>query len=96
MDRATRGQNYKMKVNLSRCSANSLFLLVMIEFKVEGDYILMIQLLKAAGLAQTGGEAQIAVTDGEVLYNGQVDLRKRLKVKKGDVVKFRGKTITII
>lgn len=68
----------------------------MIEFKVEGDYILMIQLLKAAGLAQTGSEAQIAVTDGEVLYNGQVDLRKRLKVKRGDVVIFRGQTISII
>jgi ribosome-associated protein len=68
----------------------------MIEFKVTGDYIPMIQLLKAAGLVQTGGEAQIVVTEGEVLYNGQVDYRKRLKVKKGDIVEFRGKTIRII
>jgi ribosome-associated protein len=67
-----------------------------IEFKITGDYIPMIQLLKAANLVQTGGEAQIVVTQGEVKYNGQVDYRKRLKVKKGDKVEFRGKTITVI
>ena len=68
----------------------------MIEFKVTGDYIPMIQLLKAANLVQTGGEAQIVVSEGEVIYNGEVDYRKRLKVKKGDVVEFRGETIRII
>jgi ribosome-associated protein len=72
------------------------FCCLMIEFKVEGDYIPLIQLLKAAHLVQTGGEAQIVVTEGEVKYNGQVDYRKRLKVKRGDVVEFNGKTIRII
>ncbi|RFZ85331.1 RNA-binding S4 domain-containing protein [Mucilaginibacter terrenus] len=67
----------------------------MIEFKVTGDYIPMIQLLKAVNLVQTGGEAQIVVEDGEVKYNGQVDYRKRLKVKPGDVVEFRGKKINV-
>ena len=75
---------------------NSLFLPTMIEFKVTGDYIPMIQLLKATGLVQTGGEAQIVVDHGEVLYNGQVDYRKRLKVKPGDVVEFRGQQIKVI
>jgi ribosome-associated protein len=68
----------------------------MIEFKVTGDYIPMIQLLKAVGLVPTGGEAQIVVEQGEVTYNGQVDYRKRLKVKPGDVVEFRGKQIRAI
>jgi len=68
----------------------------MIQFKVEGDYIPMIQLLKAAHLVQTGGEAQIVVTEGEVKYNGAIDYRKRLKVKKGDTVEFRGETIKVI
>ena len=72
-------------------SANSLILLPpMIEFKVTGDYIPLIQLLKAANLVQTGGEAQNCCNRGpEVKYNGEVDYRKRLKVKKGDVVEFR-------
>ena len=68
----------------------------MITFKVEGDYIPMIQLLKATNLVETGGEAQIFVAEGEVLYNGEVDYRKRLKVKKGDLVEFRGTKIKVI
>jgi ribosome-associated protein len=68
----------------------------MIEFKVTGDYIPLIQLLKAANLVQTGGEAQIVVTEGEVKYNGQVDYRKRLKVKPGDVIEFRDQKIMVI
>jgi ribosome-associated protein len=68
----------------------------MIEFKLTGDHIPMIQLLKATNLVQTGGEAQIVVTEGEVKYNGQVDYRKRLKVKKGDLVEFRNNKIMVI
>ena len=68
----------------------------MITFKVDGDYIPMIQLLKATKLVETGGEAQIVVAEGEVKYNGEVDYRKRLKVKKGDLVEFRGTKIKVI
>lgn len=68
----------------------------MIEFKLEGDFIPMIQLLKAASLVQTGGEAQIVVTEGLVKYNGAVDYRKRLKVKRGDTVEFDGNKIIVI
>jgi ribosome-associated protein len=65
----------------------------MIEFKITGDYIPLIQLLKATHLVQTGGEAQIVVSEGEVKYNGQVDYRKRLKVKPGDIIEFRNNKI---
>jgi len=67
----------------------------MIEFKLTEEYIPMIQLLKATNLVQTGGEAQIVVTEGEVKYNGTIDYRKRLKVRSGDVVEFRGNKILI-
>ena len=68
----------------------------MIEFKVEGEFTHMIQLLKAANLVQTGGEAQIVVTEGRVKYNGHIDYRKRLKVKPGDTVEFAGEIIRAI
>ncbi len=68
----------------------------MIEFKLQGEFITLIRLLKAAGLVQTGGEAQIMVTEGKVKYNGEVDLRKRLKVKTGDIITFDGKKIHVI
>ncbi len=68
----------------------------MIEFKLEGAYIQMIQLLKATNMVSSGGEAQTVVIEGLVKYNDVVDFRKRLKVKLGDVVTFEGKTIKII
>jgi ribosome-associated protein len=68
----------------------------MIEFKLEGEFIPLIQLLKATGLVQSGGEAQTVVEDGLIKYNGQVDYRKRLKVRVGDVVDFMGQQIKVI
>lgn len=68
----------------------------MIEFSIDGEFIQLIQLLKATNLVYTGGEAQIVVTDGLVKYNGEIDYRKRLKVRKGDIVEYNGQTIKII
>jgi ribosome-associated protein len=68
----------------------------MIEFKLEGEFIPMIQLLKATGLVQSGGEAQTVVEDGLVKYNGSVDYRKRLKVRQGDLIDFMGKQIKVV
>ncbi|MNK03482.1 ribosome-associated protein [compost metagenome] len=68
----------------------------MIKFKLEGEFIPLIQLLKATGLVQSGGEAQTVVEDGLVKYNGEVDYRKRLKVRVGDVIDFMGQKITVV
>lgn len=68
----------------------------MLEFKLEGDFIHLIQLLKATDLVSSGGEAQMVVLDGLVKYNGTTDYRKRLKVKKGDIVTFNQQSIKII
>jgi ribosome-associated protein len=67
----------------------------MIEFTLEGDFIPLIQLLKATNLVMTGGEAQVVVSQGLVKYNGVVDTRKRLKVKRGDRVEYNKKTIIV-
>lgn len=56
----------------------------------------MIQLLKALNWVETGGHAQLVVLEGLVRYNGEVDRRKRLKVKAGDIVEFDGKQVKII
>ena len=68
----------------------------MIEFILEGDFIPMIQLLKATDLVPSGGEAQIVVMEGLVKYNGEVDYRKRLKVKKDDIVEFNNQKIKVV
>lgn len=67
----------------------------MLEFILEGEFIPMIQLLKAANIVQSGGEAQMEVSEGSVKYNGEVDYRKRLKVRRGDIVECRGQIIKV-
>lgn len=55
-----------------------------ITFNLEGPYIELTQLLKALGIAQTGGHAKMIVDEGEVLRNGEVESRKRAKIIVGD------------
>lgn len=55
-------------------------------FKIEGDYIELIGLLKALGIAETGGHAKFIVDEGIVIRNGEVELRKRAKLVSGDVI----------
>lgn len=65
-------------------------------FTLEGEYIHLIQLLKAMNWVENGAHAQEVVIKGLVKYNGQTDYRKRLKVRKGDVVTFDGKEVKVI
>lgn len=65
-------------------------------FKLEGEFIPMIQLLKALNWVEHGGMAQRMVDEGLVKYNGEVDYRKRLKVRQGDIIEFEGMKVQII
>ena len=66
-----------------------------INFKISGDYIELIRLLKATNLCSSGGEAKNIVEQGLVKCNDQVELRKRLKVRKGDVIEFNKRKIKV-
>ncbi len=44
------------------------------------------QLLKFAGLADTGGDAKALLADGRVTVNGEVDARRGRTLRDGDVV----------
>lgn len=58
-----------------------------IDFELKGgDYIELIQLLKAIGVAQTGRHAKRMVEDKEIIREGEVESRKRAKLKKGDSI----------
>lgn len=53
-------------------------------------------LLKAIGLAETGGHAKFIVDEGEVLRNGEVEYRRRAKLIKGDQLEVEGRKINLI
>jgi ribosome-associated protein len=67
-----------------------------IEFEILGSYIELIQLLKAIGVAQTGGHAKLLVDEGNILRNGQPELRKRAKLQKGESISVDGLQILLI
>ena len=65
-------------------------------FNLNGaEYIELIKLLKLLHLSQSGGHAKIMVEEGEVKLNGEVEFRKRAKLRPGDVVETSGKQIAI-
>ncbi len=66
-----------------------------IDFKIEGDYIELIQLLKAIGIAQTGGHAKMIVDEEMVTRNGELETRKRAKLIVGDVIEVENYTIKL-
>ena len=65
-------------------------------FVLKGEFIPMIQLLKAMNWVEHGAMAQHVVEEGLVKYNGVVDYRKRLKVRRGDVVELDDMKVQVI
>ena len=59
-----------------------------LEFKLDTEYIELNKLLKILSLVESGGQANNVITEGFVRYNGEVDTRKRLKLRKGDKIEF--------
>ncbi|CAN5213509.1 hypothetical protein BH09BAC5_BH09BAC5_13150 [soil metagenome] len=62
-------------------------------FKIKGEFIELIQLLKVLGIAETGGHAKIIVEDGLIKLNGETESRKRAKLRPGDKVEVDGGVI---
>lgn len=63
--------------------------------KLRDEYIKLGQALKAAGLVESGVEAKIVITDGEVTVNGQVETQRGKKLHSGDIIEFDGEQIKI-
>lgn len=50
------------------------------------EYIELIKLLKIEQIAQTGGHAKILVEEEQVQVNDTLEIRKRRKLRKGDII----------
>ncbi len=69
---------------------------IMIEFKLEDrEYIELNDLLKVTGLFDSGGAAKTAIAEGRVTVDGRPELRRRCKIRKGQVVGYEGRTIIV-
>lgn len=65
------------------------------ELQLRGEYIELDKLLKATGLADSGGQARALIADGQVTVDGRVELRKTAKIRAGQRVMFSGQTIEV-
>lgn len=65
------------------------------ELRDGDEYIPLIALLKAVGIAESGSMAQEVVTAGLVRRNGETELRKRAKIVVGDIIEFEDYKIEI-
>lgn len=61
----------------------------------DSEYIALCDLLKLAGLADSGGQAKAAVAEGLVLRNGEVETRKTAKIRGGEIIEFNGAVLEI-
>ena len=56
------------------------------DFVLRGEYITLDALLKATGLASSGGAAKVLIAGGDVRVNGEVETRRGRKCRAGDEV----------
>ncbi len=66
------------------------------EFKLSGhEFIELNKLLKFLAWVETGGEAKIRIEEGEVEVNGEIEYRKRCKLRPGDKVEYQGQEVIV-
>jgi ribosome-associated protein len=53
------------------------------------------QLLQYAGIAETGGDAKALLSSGEILVNGELEIRRGRQLHPGDVVEVTGETLRL-
>ena len=64
--------------------------------KLRDEFIKLGQALKACGLVESGVDAKIAIQNGLVKVNGEVEIQRGKKLYDGDLVDFQGEIIKIV
>jgi ribosome-associated protein len=67
-----------------------------IPFVLRGNHITLDALLKATGLAHSGGAAKQMVQEGQVRVDGLVETRRSCKLKAGTVVAVTGHQVRLL
>jgi ribosome-associated protein len=65
-------------------------------FELRGDYIPLCDLLKFCFVTESGGAAKHLIAEGNVLVDGEVELRKACKIRAGQVVSGDGFEIRVM
>jgi ribosome-associated protein len=66
------------------------------EVYVDEQPIELYKVLKIGNLVNGGGEAKMAIAEGYVGLNGELEQRKRKKVYAGDIIEFNGQFLYVV
>ena len=66
------------------------------DFELEGEYVELNQLLKLAGLCDSGGAGKQIVASGAVHVDGVVELRKTCKIRAGQAVRLGDVEVRVV
>ena len=66
-----------------------------IDFDIRGEHITLDALLKATGLAPSGGGAKVMVTTGKVQVDGLMETRRGCTLRPGQVVAVAGTRVRL-
>jgi ribosome-associated protein len=58
--------------------------------KIDTEYLKLDSFLKAVNAVASGGEAKMAIQDGFVIVNNEVETRRGRKLRPGDTVEIKG------
>jgi len=64
-------------------------------YQLENDYIELYKLIKLLDLVDSGGQAKQLIEHGVVLRNGEVETRKRAKIRSGETIQIGDVTISV-
>jgi ribosome-associated protein len=68
----------------------------MIEFEINDEYIELNKLLKVTRVVESGAMAKSVVEDNLVYRNGELETRKRAKIRKGETITLWDNEIKVI
>ena len=68
----------------------------LLRFELDRDHVELNQLLKLAGLCDSGGAGKALVASGAVSVDGNLELRKTCKIRAGQVVQAGDTRIDVV
>ena len=66
------------------------------DIPVRDEVIRLGQFLKLANLVDSGADAKAAIAEGEVLVDGEVEVRRGRQLRAGDIVEFAGRRARVV
>ncbi len=66
------------------------------QYQLNDEFIELYKLIKVLDLVDSGAQAKLLVSNGHVKRNGEVELRKRAKIRGGEQLQIADVTIDVV